>query len=150
MSVLVYIARRNADIWEYLLLRRVARPDLGLGCFWQGVTGGLENGEDTVQAVTREVLEETGLTPSALAPVGYSYSYPIRDEWRNEYPPDADRIVEHVFAAVVGEQQNPVLSGEHDAWRWCGLAEALGLLSYPDNIEALRRCAELVDSGSGR
>ena len=112
--------------------------------FWQGVTGGLEEGEDLEEAAMRELTEETGFVPSMLKRIDYSYSLPIRDdEW-----PDADRwrelgfqeIVEYVFVAVIEEQLEPTISCEHDRWQWCSLDQALELLTWPGDIEALKRC----------
>ena len=42
---------------QYLLLKRI--PDRE--GFWQPVTGGLEKGETVLEALEREVLEETGI-----------------------------------------------------------------------------------------
>jgi hypothetical protein len=58
IQVSVYPARSAGSDWEYLLLRCVPLPDLGLGAFWQGVTGGVEEGEDLVEAATRELSKE--------------------------------------------------------------------------------------------
>jgi dATP pyrophosphohydrolase len=148
ISVSVYPVRHGDKDWEYLLLRRVANPKLDLMSFWQGVTGGLEEGEDLEQAARRELAEETGFVPSALEQLNYSYSFLIKEEWRKIYPPGAQEIVEHAFVAFVDGQGDPTLSGEHDSWQWCNLSHALGLLHYPGNIEALKRCAIYLKSRS--
>ena len=88
----------------------------------------------------RELTEETGLVPAALERVHYSYSFPMEGEWADMYAPGVEEIVEHAFVAVVAAQQEPVLSIEHDNWRWCTFESALQLLEYPGNIEALKRC----------
>jgi len=49
-----------------MLLRRVADPNLGIEGFWQGATGGFEEGEDLTQAAKREFAEETGFVSSSL------------------------------------------------------------------------------------
>ena len=41
-----------------MLLRRIANLDLGLANFWQGVTGGLEEGEDLISAAKRELKDK--------------------------------------------------------------------------------------------
>ena len=135
VQVLVYVARPASGGWEYLILHRVPQ----LNSFWQGVTGGVEEGEELEEAASREVLEETGFTPVTLEQIDYSYTFPVRDEWRSAYGPDVNEILEHVFLARV-ESGEPVLSWEHDALKWCGLEEALELLTWPENKEALRRC----------
>ena len=144
IQVSVYPVRPAGSDWEYLLLRCVPLPDLGLGAFWQGVTGGVEEGEELEEAATRELAEETGFVPSTLKQIDYSYSFPMRDEWRNVYAPGVEEIVEYVFIAFVDQHQEPTISSEHDRWQWCGLDQALELLTYPGNIEALKRCNAFV------
>ncbi len=149
LSVLVYPVRPVEGRWEYLLLQRAPSPRLGLARFWQGVTGGLEEGESLVQAARRELREETGLVPSKLEQIEYSCSFPVQDEWRQFYPPGTQEIVEHVFIAFIDGKQEPTLSREHEGWRWCSADEALELLTYPENIEALKRCDSLLEARKG-
>jgi dATP pyrophosphohydrolase len=73
-----------------LLLKRVVNLELGLVDFWQGVTGGLEEGENIKQAALREFGEERGFIPSVLEAIDYSYSFPVRDEWRKMYAPGTE------------------------------------------------------------
>ncbi len=42
---------------QYLLLKRIS----SIGRFWQPVTGGIEEGETKIEALKREVSEETGI-----------------------------------------------------------------------------------------
>ena len=56
------------------------------------------------------------------------------------YAAGVEEIVEYVFVAFVGGQQEPTISFEHDKWQWCNLNQALELLTWPENIEALKRC----------
>ena len=139
VQVLVYPVCNAQASREYLLLHRIAMPHLGLGVFWQGVTGGVEAGEGLLEAAARELKEETGLTASRLEPIGHSYSFPIPHEWRRRYDVSVEEIVEHVHLAFVSRQR-PVLSEEHDGYRWCTIDEALALLHYPRNVEALKLC----------
>ena len=146
IQIAVYPVRAKADGWEYLLLKRVPMPKLGLGGFWQGVTGGVEEGESLVDAALRELAEETGLVPSALEAINYSYSFPMQDEWRRNYEPGVEEIEEHVFVAFVDQHQEPTISWEHDRWQWCAFSQALKLLIYAGNIEALKRCDRFVEA----
>ena len=148
ISVLVYPVRHGDENWEYMLLRRVANSNLGLEDFWQGVTGGLEEGENLAQAARRELAEETGFVSSSLEKIEYSYSFPIDDKWKEMYPSGVDVIVEHVFIAFIDGSTEPTLSHEHDTWEWCSVDQALKKLKYPGNFEALKRCAILLESRS--
>ena len=145
IQVLVYLARHTVEgNWEYLLVKRIPSR----GGFWQGVTGGVEGKEDPVEAAARELVEETGLVPSDLQAIEYTYSFPVEDRFRYLYPCGAESITEHVFVARTTDEQKPELSEEHDQYRWCSFHEALSLLRWPENIEALKRCDKILGSGN--
>lgn len=145
-SVLVYLVKQTAGRWQYLLLHRNPNAALGLPSFWQGVTGALEESETLEQAANRELAEETALVTAKLERVDYSYSFPIQDQWRKLYAHGIEWIVEHVFIAHVDPHQDPTLSLEHDRWQWCTADEALERLTYPENVEALKRCRKILES----
>jgi len=45
----------------------------------------------------------------------------------------------------ISAQQEPQLDPlEHDEWRWCRFEEALELLYWPENKEALRHCHKIL------
>jgi 8-oxo-dGTP pyrophosphatase MutT (NUDIX family) len=144
LQVLVYPVRTAGSRWEVLLLRRSASR----GGFWQGVTGGVDEEEGLVEAARRELYEETGLAPFALEQIDYSYSFPVEEEWRHLYAVGVEEVVEHVFLALVDGQQEPTITREHDQWQWCSFHQALGLLTWPGNIEALKRCERFVKARS--
>jgi 8-oxo-dGTP pyrophosphatase MutT (NUDIX family) len=140
VQVLIYPVKTVGSQWEVLLLRRTASR----GGFWQGVTGGVEDGETLVEAARRELYEETGLVPLSLEQIDYSYSFPVEEEWRDLYAAGVEEIVEYVFLAWVDGQQEPTITWEHDQGQWCSFHQALGLLAWPGNIEALKRCERLM------
>jgi dATP pyrophosphohydrolase len=137
IQVLVYPVKATKDNLEYLLLHRIASR----GDFWQGVTGGVEEDEEILEAARRELIEETGLVPSAMARVDYAYTFPVTDRWRHLYAEGVTEITEYVFIARVDDLQEPVIdTHEHDRWEWFAFNLALDLLKWPGNIEALKRC----------
>src|SRR4051794_5421508 len=144
LQVLVYVTRIGADgERQYLLLHRVARGD----AFWQGVTGGAEDGETPLAAARRELNEETGFEPKRLVDLAFTYSFPVADRWRDLYAADVTEIVEHTFVAEVPGTVEPNIDPhEHDLFRWCSFDHALGLLAWPDNIAALRRAREVLEN----
>jgi dihydroneopterin triphosphate diphosphatase len=137
VQVLVYPVKAVENGWEYLLLHRL----VSRGDFWQGVTGGVEDGEEITDAARREMMEESGLLPSTLQKIDYTFSYPVAEKWRHLYAQGVEEIVEYVFLARVDGRQEPILDArEHDEWKWCNFEDALKSLIWPGNLEALRVC----------
>lgn len=137
-SVQAFLVSPDDAGWSVLLLQRVARPDLALPDFWQGVSGALEAGESFETAALREIREETGLAPVRLEPTGYEHGYPVKPEWRHAYGPRATAIQEKVFLGLLTSPQSPALSAEHQGFRWCREREALKLLTFGRNGSCVR------------
>ena len=141
LQVLVYVASRKPTGWHYLLLRRISTRN----GHWQGVTGGVEPGETLLQAARRELSEETGFVPSRVEQVDYSYSFPVGHQWRHLYAESVTHVAEYVFVAEVDAHRDPKIDpSEHDMWKWCDVTDALELLKWAENKEALRRCDNLL------
>lgn len=98
---------------QFLLLCRVAAR----GGFWQPVTGRVETGESAEEAAHRELFEETGFD-WPVQPLGYVHAF----AWGQFEPPKLGR--EHVYVGR-GEQRDPHLGDEHDAFQWLSLGAAL-------------------------
>lgn len=129
----------GVDVWpfrtrdgagEFLLLHRSGRDGRP---FWQGVSGWIEPDEVPHLAALRELREETGLEAEALFTVDAVFDI---YKWRRG-------AVEATipFAAQVGDGAGPILSDEHDDWRWASLQQALALVPYDPQRRALRRIA---------
>lgn len=121
---------------EFLLLRRAA-GDAILPGLWQGVSGGLEPGESSVDAAVRELSEETGFGPDQI-----DRFYQL-DQVNQFLDPSSGGILSAiVFAVRVKPWAEPVLSHEHDAMRWVSPGEALELAVWPAYRESIRRIVE--------
>ena len=117
---------------QYLLLKRMPES----GGFWQPITGGLEEGETKIQALRREIGEETGIK---------NFIQIIRDVHCFEFC-DPHLIKEYAFGVQIPVNEEVVLSKEHSECRWCNFHEALRLLRWKENKEALRRLHEALIS----
>lgn len=146
IQVAVYPVRYSHGKLEYLLLHRVPLPRKNLDAFWQGVTGGVELGEDILFTAQRELQEETGFHQIELNVIDYTYSYPIYEEWKKSFDKTMveENITEHVFTVIIENGQDPILSKEHDDWKWCKLEEAVDLLHFQGNIDSIRKCDEFL------
>lgn len=136
------MARRPdlVDVWpfrvvdgvaEALLMRR--SPSRVLPGLWQGVSGLIEPDETIVEAARREVREETGFIDEVQA--AYHLDYVAEFLWE---PIDSLMTSAH-FAFRIAPGRDPVLSHEHDMFRWLGIEEAIRIAVWPGYREALGR-----------
>ena len=114
-----------------LAMQRASTGAAGAG-LWEGISGRVEPNEDPLASAEREVLEESGLRVSIRPrPVD---TYAARR--------GADPMTVIVFRAE-HEGGEVVLSGEHDAYRWCALEELTELGVPPRLIEAAHRARKI-------
>jgi dihydroneopterin triphosphate diphosphatase len=140
-SVQVFLATRLNGRFSYLLFHRRPRPDLALPAFWQGISGALELEESFAQAAVREVAEESSIAVPQVCSADFAQSFPIKPEWRGAYGEGPVAVEERVFYALLPSAVEPVLSEEHQSWRWCSFQEAHSLLEFGKN----RQCLEAVE-----
>jgi dihydroneopterin triphosphate diphosphatase len=109
-----------------LVLQRNKNTSRGL---WSLVMGRLEKGESAADAIRREIREETGIRPDAL------YTTGCVDTFFNAGANSIEMMP--IFCAPFAEAPNVTLDHEHLAYRWLAFAEAVELLAYPGQRQAL-------------
>ena len=128
----------NGEI-QYLLLKRTPEKE----DFWQPVTGGLEEGESNVEALKREVWEETGIKNAARIIEKVNYFEYSDAHFIKGY----DFIKEYVFGVEVHPNERIAIDRkEHSQFKWCSFQEALELLKWNENKKALSRLNEILSS----
>ena len=118
---------------KVLVVRRARNPALSL---YTLPGGGVETGETLIQAVTREVREETSLAVEPVALAGH----------REAIVRDAQGRVERHFVILCFAARwlsgEPVLNEELDDARWLDLAELSGLCTTEGLAEIVAAAIE--------
>ena len=124
---------RNGKV---LIVRRARPPANGV---YTLPGGGVEVGENLMEAVTREVLEETGLTVAPVALAGYREAIVRDGEGRVER-----HFVILPFAArwIAGE---PVLNDELSEAMWLRPLELTGLTTTQGLAEIIESAFALIE-----
>lgn len=127
-----YIIHEIESPAEYLLIRRAGKYLPGT---WQMISGSILEGETSVKAAYREIVEETGLKPSKL------YS---ADAVESFYFPPQDKIAfVPVFVAYVKTKGPVTLSpNEHDAFEWLSFEEARKRLIWSEQKRVIAQVHE--------
>jgi 8-oxo-dGTP pyrophosphatase MutT (NUDIX family) len=96
----------------------------------------LEEGETKVEALEREVREETGIKKIVRIMKNIYYAE-FMDFFKRE---GCQRLIkEYVYGVEVSSNEKIAISREHSEYRWCGVEEALKLLKWKGNKEALEK-----------
>jgi len=139
----ILFKRTDGEI-QYLLLKRIPRS----GEYWQPITGGLEEGETKVEALKREIREETGIQ-NIIRIIENVHYYEFQDppfmDYLKRHGLTCEYLKEYVFGVEIASDEIVDLNGkEHSEYRWCGFKEALSLLKWKGNKEALEKLNEIL------
>lgn len=125
------ITRDNAV--RYALFKR----EPSTGSYWQGIAGGGENGESSLEAAKRETYEEAGIDPSNEYMRLDSYAMvPVANVCGFRWGDDVLVIPEYCFGVKVDEEQLQ-LSYEHTKYKWLSYDSAMEILHWDSNKCAL-------------
>ena len=134
-----YVYIPTNDGLSFLLLKR-AKTKM-YEHIWQGVAGKIEKGEKSWETAKRELKEETGLKPNKIFIVDHvSKFYEQIDDRINLVP---------VFGIEVNTQE-VLLSDEHSEYKWVTIDEALDLLVWTGQKQAIKIVNNMILSNDDR
>lgn len=112
---------------EVLMLRRSQAKSFGAGK-WEPVSGSVQPYELPLEALLREVFEETGLSVEVLGEEPFAV-------WMLPTP-DGGTVEGQVFVCRHTDGE-PALSNEHDAVRWVRIAAAADLRALMPDLKPI-------------
>ncbi|MDL2319020.1 NUDIX domain-containing protein [Eubacteriales bacterium OttesenSCG-928-A19] len=131
-NIHVYLYRKNlAGAYSYAILQRSDNP-----AYWQGISGGVEEGETIEQAALRELLEESGVSGSPLYRLD-TVSYLPADIFAEHSAWGRDVVVCPMFFFAASFDGEIALSEEHLDVKWLTFQPAYELIYWHDQKIAL-------------
>lgn len=141
IQVHIYLFRKSRDGYEYAIFQR---SDLTV-C-WQGICGGLEDGETVIEGARREIFEESGIKRDLplfkLDTTSYLPDKIIADSERAHWRDDVIVIPMYYFAMEYNGEIK--LSDEHLQYKWMSYHEAHEVIYFDDQKTALYELNELL------
>ena len=117
---------------KFLALRNNPNPEHG-GDFWFVITGGVDGGEDHIDAVKREIIEETGLNTVEILSLNWGSIY----EWRE------DLCEELNFISFVNSE-NITLNEEHIDYEWMDIDDFIERIKWDDDKRLLKKVLKMA------
>jgi len=118
---------------EILMVRR-SKADVRRPLQWDLPGGYLEEGEEFIASIRREIAEETALE---VTDVELAYAKTEIRKWKDHEGPHVRNVIFLSYLAKAGAG-DVTLSSEHDMFQWKPLAEAIEQYEYPTHRELLK------------
>lgn len=140
VHVFLYRINENGDK-EYAMFRR---SDYDI---WQGICGGGEDGEAILESALREAYEEAGLPQNSILHRLDTISYIPATEFKASKHWGKDVVVIPMYYFATLYDGNIILSSEHSEYKWCDFHEAMNLMYWNDQKNALWELNERLERG---
>jgi 8-oxo-dGTP pyrophosphatase MutT (NUDIX family) len=133
-SVFVVVYKLEKNKPTYLLLKRKLHWR-----GWEFPKGGIDKGESALQAVKREVKEETGQKIIKIKRYNIRGKYPY-PKFLDDRPNNYGQSYELFSVESLGEKVS-LDKHEHSGFLWLPLKKAIKKLTWPDQ----KKCLKIVD-----
>lgn len=130
MKIMAILYHSGPNV-EYLLMKRPADR----GDYWTPITGHVEKNEQLLDALEREIREETGIGE-------FSYIIDLRVPFR--YSKEGNDIEEHAFGVQVDTREIK-LSSEHTAFEWVDYETASSRLKWEEQKTSLQVLNDMIN-----
>ena len=134
----VMLVNREGRVFVGRHANKALREHVAPGHEWQMPQGGIDEGEDPLQAAIRELQEETDVTSvSLIAEAADWFAYDLPDDiakeaWKGRYLGQRQKWFAFRFEGDESEINIAAPAGGHrpefDAWRWEDMAALPGLI----------------------
>lgn len=124
----VMLVNRDGLVFVGRRANKKLREHVAPGHEWQMPQGGIDEGEDPLNAAIRELQEETNVTSASLiaeAPDWFAYDLPddiAKEAWKGRYRGQRQKWFAFRFEGAESEIDIENPAGGHrpefDAWRW--------------------------------
>jgi len=129
-AVFVVIYSKNKKI-KYLIFKRKLHWK-----GWEFTKGGLEKGEKELNAVKREVFEESGLHPVKIKRFDISGKYNYETDLKDREGITGQTY--NLYSAKIEKAKIKIDKREHSRYKWMGFKKAMKKLTWPNQKECLR------------
>jgi 8-oxo-dGTP pyrophosphatase MutT (NUDIX family) len=130
----VWILSKGTDYeWRVLLLKTLPER----GAFWQPVTGSIEPGEPVHKGALREAIEETGLPPLKNIEA-LDFEFMFEGKWGPTHE------TAFYYETYPGCPKVTLDADEHQGYQWVSPNEAIGLLHFEPNRQALLQLIRVI------
>ncbi len=131
------IFRKDLNKIKYLLLFREGSENYKP--LWGFARGKIEEDEEEMSTVKREIEEETGLKKLKYLKFREKISWFFRRDGETIFK-------ESIFYLAENIEEEVKISKEHDDFKWCSFDEAMKLLKFKNAREILTKANEFLKS----